>query len=90
MREAAETSVARCGEATRDRRRKVVEEWEEWACDFPESVRPRLKDCRPLEVVMFLEDWQASHRGRRMRGRGTMAKEGRVGVMFACLWHLAP
>ena len=74
LRRAAAVTEARCGEETRRRRQRIAADWEAWAGDFPSSIRPRLLSCRPMDVLVFLEEWRFTHRGRRRAGEaGTSA-----------------
>ncbi len=46
------------------RRSKMLAEWEAFASDFPAALRPELRTCRPLDVMIFLDEWRAARRGR--------------------------
>ena len=46
------------------RRGKMLAEWETFASDFPASLRPELWTCRPLDVMILLDEWRAARRGR--------------------------
>ena len=63
-------AIARFGVSSDEHRRRdrLMAEWEEWACVYPESMKPTLRWCGPEEVLAFLETWRTSHCGRRRAG----------------------
>ena len=47
------------------RRRKLIQEWDDWRMAYPASVRPSFEGSSPWDVLTFLEHWRARHSGRR-------------------------
>ena len=64
MRDVSAFAAAATAGGEHNRRRRLVEEFNAWAARYPESVRPTLQWCSPMEVALFLNAWRKSHVGR--------------------------
>ena len=67
LQQAANTATYDVGSEQHRRRGVTATQWQEWAAQFPLSVRPTLAHCQPVEVLAFLQHWANTHTGRPKR-----------------------